>query len=320
MMNHTTILRVLGFIGGGVLLASAGLAAGMALAPAQQAAIVVEPLSTMTLAPSADLRSSNAVTATPLPPPANNAPVTSSSTATPQPNGWPGAYGGWTGGMTNDDWDQWGIRPGTSAQYNATPGYGMHGDWEMQGGMMNDDWGMDGYMGGYGNGYAPQAFPATAQPIASLDVAAQSVRAYLANVNNPDLALVEVIQFGDGFYARIREQSTGRYAFAVLVDPNTGQVWPEPGPNVVWNTRYGQGAHGNMTLTSQQANQLAQASLDTYVPGATAGDPLTFYGYYTFEVRQANQIIGMVSVNGITGEVWYHNQYGPYLDRLMVTP
>ena len=44
------------------------------------------------------------------------------------------------------------------------------------------------------------------------------------------------------------------------------------------------------------------------------------YGYYTFEVRQADQIIGMVSVNGITGEVWYHNPYGLYVDRLIVTP
>lgn len=60
-MNHTTIFRVLGFVVGGVGLASAGLAAGMALAPARQAANLVEPLSTASLLISADLPSPAAI-------------------------------------------------------------------------------------------------------------------------------------------------------------------------------------------------------------------------------------------------------------------
>lgn len=320
-MNRTTIFRVLGFVVGGVVLASAGLASGMALAPARRAAIVVEPLSTASPLTSADLPSQ---TTTLLPLAADNGPIAPSSATPPQPDGWPGGYGGWTGSMGNRGWDDWEMRPGMSPQYNAAPGYSMpgamNGNWGMRGGMMNDGWGMGGYRGNNSYRDHSQTLPSTAQPITSLDAAAQAVRAYLVAFNNPDLSLAEVIRFGDGYYARVREQSTGRHAFALMVDPATGQVWPEPGPNVSWNSRYGQGAAREMTVTAEQARQIAQASLDLNVPGATAGDPLTFYGYYTFDVWQADQIIGMVSVSGLTGEVWYHKQYGPYIDQLILIP
>lgn len=68
-MNRTTIFRVLSVLAGGVVLASAGLAAGMALSPVRQAATLVEPLSTAASLISADLPSPTAITTTPLPPP-----------------------------------------------------------------------------------------------------------------------------------------------------------------------------------------------------------------------------------------------------------
>lgn len=131
-----------------------------------------------------------------------------------------------------------------SPQYNAAPDYGMPGgmnrNWGMQGGMMNDGWGLGGYRANDGYRDTPQTFPSTAQPIASLDATAQAVRVYLAALHNPDLSLAEVIRFGDGFYARVREQSTGRYVFSLMVDPATGQVGlARAGPNVNWNARYG---------------------------------------------------------------------------------
>jgi len=53
------------------------------------------------------------------------------------------------------------------------------------------------------------------------------------------LAVDEVIEFSNGYYASIREKDTGIGAFEVLIDRATGRVSPEPGPNMVWNTRYG---------------------------------------------------------------------------------
>jgi len=38
-----------------------------------------------------------------------------------------------------------------------------------------------------------------------------------------------------------------------------------------------------------------------------------FYGYYTLHVLKDGQIYGMLSVNGYTGQVWYHSWHGPFL-------
>jgi len=35
-----------------------------------------------------------------------------------------------------------------------------------------------------------------------------------------------------------------------------------------------------------------------------------FYGYYTFHILEKNETVGMLSVNGITGDVWYHDWHG----------
>ena len=38
-----------------------------------------------------------------------------------------------------------------------------------------------------------------------------------------------------------------------------------------------------------------------------------FYGYYTLHVLTNGQIYGMLSVNGYTGQVWYHSWRGQFL-------
>ena len=39
-----------------------------------------------------------------------------------------------------------------------------------------------------------------------------------------------------------------------------------------------------------------------------------FYGYYTFHVVKDDNPYGMLSVNGYTGEVWYHNWHGELIE------
>jgi hypothetical protein len=53
-----------------------------------------------------------------------------------------------------------------------------------------------------------------------------------------------------------------------------------------------------------------------YVPGAVADDPHPFYGYYTIHVTKDGKIVGMLSVNGYDGTVWYHNWHGAYIRSL----
>jgi hypothetical protein len=137
------------------------------------------------------------------------------------------------------------------------------------------------------------------------------------------LAVDEVIEFSNNYYASIREKSTGVGAFAILIDKSTGSVMEEP-PSMMWNARYGMmpgemmggagfGTGGPTTVTSQQAQDMAQAWLDSDQPGTKARAPDPFYGYYTVDFERAGSLVGMVSVNGYSGQVWYHTWHGSFI-------
>ena len=51
------------------------------------------------------------------------------------------------------------------------------------------------------------------------------------------LCVGEVLRFDNQYYAELT--ADGRGATEVLVDPATGTVMLEPGPAMIWNTRYG---------------------------------------------------------------------------------
>ncbi|HLG08942.1 MAG TPA: hypothetical protein VI409_09790 [Gaiellaceae bacterium] len=53
-----------------------------------------------------------------------------------------------------------------------------------------------------------------------------------------DLKVGEVMRFSNHYYAELEEQN-GRLATEVLVEPETGTVFLEYGPAMMWNTRYG---------------------------------------------------------------------------------
>lgn len=218
------------------------------------------------------------------------------------PGGWGGMMGGWR--YSN---------PSTTIT-NTQP-YGRYGS-----GMM----GGCGMMGGWG-------VPANANPI-SMDQAVAAAQLYVAAYHNSDLGLAEIMEFTNNFYVHVTEKSTGTGAFEVLVNRYTGAVSPEPGPNMMWNTRYGMmsgngggmmghmmGGYpyqpaGPMSVSVAQAQTNAQQFLDANFPGAKlADDQDTFYGYYTMDFLQNGKIVGMLSVNGYTGQVWYHTWHGAFV-------
>ncbi len=213
--------------------------------------------------------------------------------------------------------------------WNSMMGYG-NGLWNgMMGygsgygtghGMMG---GHGGMMGGYGNGmmggYGGVGYGAT-NPI-TIDEAKKSVEQYLSSIGNPDLALAEVIEFSNNFYAGVKENSTDNYAFELLVNKYTGAVFPEMGPNMIWNTKYGHmswNTTSQPTVTKEQALGIAQDYLDRALPGTETGDADGFYGYYTIEVTKNDKIYGMLSVNSYTGAVWYHNWHGAFVKNLEI--
>jgi hypothetical protein len=202
--------------------------------------------------------------------------------------------------------------------------------------MMRDRGYRPGMMGG---GYGPGAQQAT--PLGSLDAAKQAFQSYLDRRGNQDLALDEVMQFQWNYYAIVKEMSSGQGAFELLADPRTGLVFPEMGPNMMWNTKYspmaslGGGMMGGMggfapggmmsgtwgptaptaspTVTADQATRYAQQWLDQYQPGSGTEAPENLPGYYTLHNTKDGQIAGMLSVNAYTGQVWYHTWHGTFV-------
>ncbi len=160
----------------------------------------------------------------------------------------------------------------------------------------------------------------------SMDAAQSSVQSFLDRSGDQDLKIDELMEFQQNFYALIKEKSTGTGAFELLVSKGNGAVAFEPGPDMMWNTKNGMmgrggmmggyirsGSNGAMTLDADAAQQIAQRWLDGTFAGDSAGTADAFYGYYTFHFEKDGRIAGMLSVNGYTGQVWYHTWHGTFI-------
>jgi hypothetical protein len=197
--------------------------------------------------------------------------------------------------------------------------------------------GMMGGMGMMGGPFAPSARPLT------MDRAVQILRAWPAANNLDGLVLDEVEAYTQNFYGQFKERDTLRGAIQVLVDRYTGRAVPEMGPNMMWNTKYGQammqvmmggmgmmgggGMMGNAPAPQQgtapsgdqvseaQARQSATQFLAGYLPGARVGVGDAFYGYYHLDVMQGGRQVGMLSVSAQNGQVWYHTWHGEFLEK-----
>ncbi len=216
-------------------------------------------------------------------------------------------------------------------------------------GMMGGYAGMmgGGYAGMMGGGYAGMMGGYAAEDVTPLtvDEARQAVEKYLAAYAQDNLAIEEIMVFDNNAYAIVAEEDTGIGAFELLVDPVTRAVFPEYGPNMMWNLKYGMhatgyegmmggmmggnyggmmGDYGNyqdipdvsaeMSVSPDDALQAAQRFLDQYAPGVQVSDEITaFYGYYTIDTQKDGQIVGMLSVNGFTGQVFPHTWHGAFI-------
>jgi hypothetical protein len=211
-----------------------------------------------------------------------------------------------------------GRRSGTG---NTGPGLNGAG----YGGMMTGETPFGGMMGGGANGMMPGIGGGTATGRGlTLDQARQAVQATLDARGNPDLAIDEVMEFQDNFYALIKERSTGHGAFELLVTKTSGSVVPEYGPNMMWNTKYGmmgwQRDSQPMTVSAEQAATRATAWLAQNQSGIVAETPDEFYGYYTVHTTKNGTINGMLSVNGYTGQIWYHPWHGAFIGMQQINP
>ena len=184
-------------------------------------------------------------------------------------------------------------------------GYGMAGGY---GGMMGT-----GMMGGCGGFWGA---PSTGGEITP-EQAEKAILDYLSYIGDDNLGIREIMKFQYNYYAIVEEKNTGKGAFELLVDRRTGLVTPEPGPNMMWNLKYGHHSLGYAAenkITEKEAVDIAQRYIAAFTPGWRADEHADeFYGYYTLHTLDAEgRITGMLSVNGFTGEVWFHSWHGAY--------
>jgi len=252
-----------------------------------------------------------------------------------------------------------GFGPSMMSGWNNNNSYGPNNMMNGRGqNMMNNSgynnangYGPGNMMGNGGNmmnGY--NAADVTPLTIGQSKAAAEK---YLADLNNSDLEVAEVMVFDNNGYVVVKEISTGLGAFELLVDPTSQVASPEHGPNMMWNLKYsalnhenmmggnGYGMMGNggmmgygntmmqglnrntpvdvsaaMTVTPEQAIEYAQKYLDANISGAVAAtDPIQFYGYYTLDFEKDGKVAGMLSVNGYSGQVFLHTWHGTFIEE-----
>ncbi len=184
----------------------------------------------------------------------------------------------------------------------------MMGPSMMGPGMMSGMPMMGGMMGYYSGVTAPL----------SHDEAEAIADEYLVSTSNPDLTINEFEEYSHNFYVSLMEKSTGRGAIEIIIDRYSDSLQPEP-PSMMWNGKYGmmgQSQTAEMVVTSEQALRTAQDFLDIVYPGAGADEIVSYYGYYTIMTTLEGKHYGMLSVNGYSGDVWYHTWHGMFISEV----
>ena len=204
------------------------------------------------------------------------------------------------------------ARYGTPGQYYGSNYYGR------------------GMMGRWPNQYGPQT---NNNQKLSIDQIKDSANNYIKGFNN-NLEISDIFVYKDSdYYVSVEEKDTSKGAMELLVNPYTGYVYPEYGPNMMWNQKYGMMGSGRGSMMGrwssnpgeyyQNGNNTGKINRDEAVKTANdyvksninseytvSNEGHEFYGYYTFHITKGNNTVGMVSVNYFTGDTWYHNWHG----------
>jgi hypothetical protein len=167
---------------------------------------------------------------------------------------------------------------------------------------------------------SPQEIHGAATAI-TLEEARQQAAAFAAKVGS-NIEVAEVLEFERNFYAVLVEKDTGRGAMEIMANRYGRGISLEAGVDMLWNLKYGPAMRRKTadstdnTLTLEEARQAAGEYLGTKLSGATLQeDGYSFYGYYSFKYSVDGKTAGILSVNGLTGEVRLHNGQGAFLSE-----
>lgn len=205
--------------------------------------------------------------------------------------------------------------------YSPTYGTGGYQQGQMGPGMMNNP----GYNYSYGSGmmgnmmgnmmalYYPGSKPITQ------DEALKSMKSF-ARQYGSSVEVEDFMVFSSNYYAVLKDTGSGQDIAEIIVDRYSGSIYPEPGPNIMWNTRFGAGrtGTGKYEYNITEAEKLAGDFLTGYLPGTQIMESKQMPGYYTFDFGR-NDIEGMLSVNAFSGQIWVHTWHGSYLGGMNTT-
>jgi len=244
------------------------------------------------------------------------------------------------------------VGPSMMYGWDNDNGYGpnrMGGNAYGPGGMMSDGGMMNGSNGKGSNMMGGYSYnPVNVSPL-TIEQARTAAEKYLSNLNISGFEIAEIMIFDNNGYVIVEESGTGIGAFELLVDPVSQVAYPEHGPNMMWNLKYGglnheymmagtghgmmkgMGVNGSMMqgwdeagpadispempVTPEQAVEYAQKYLDANIAGAATEHPTQFYGYYTLDFEKDGGIAGMLSVNGYSGQVFLHTWHGAFIEE-----
>ena len=220
---------------------------------------------------------------------------------------------------------------GPSPNYTVTPaGYQsgqmgpgmMNNPGQMGPGMMYNQSGNYGYgpgmMGNMMMGNMMAIYSPESKPI-SQDVALKNMENFSKQYGS-NTEVDDFMTFSSNYYAIVKDTSSGQDIAEILADRYSGSAYPEPGPNMMWNTLYGAGRTqaGGSGYDLVGAQKLANDFLTGYLPGAQIQESHEMPGYYTFDFGR-NDTESMLSVNTYTGQIWVHTWHGSYLGEMNVT-
>ncbi len=114
----------------------------------------------------------------------------------------------------------------------------------------------------FGSGMMGYATAGTGTPVRDLPGAKRQAERFAERL---DLRIGEVMRFDNHYYAELTGKD-GQGATEVLVDPGSGTVMLEPGPAMMWNTRYGM-----MSGTGMMGGMWTGRGSTPYAPGGMMG-------------------------------------------------
>lgn len=236
--------------------------------------------------------------------------VTPNNTVTPVPEGNPIVTDN-RPGMMNNPGNNYGYGSGMMGNKGSMgPGmmYNQSGNYSYGSGMMGNM-----MMGNMMAIYYPESKPIT-QDVA-LENMENFTRQYGSNTEVDDF-----MTFSNNYYAVVKDVASGQDIAEILVDRYSGSAYPEPGPNMIWNTRYGAGRvqAGSSGYDLAGAKKLVGDFLTGYLPGAQIQESHAMPGYYTFDFGR-NETEGMLSVNAYSGQIWVHTWHGSYIGGMNMT-